>query len=81
MQRFMEKVRSTPSGCMEWTGGTNGAGYGLFFTDWAGGRDLRCTRCKTWWIAVEYGAADMTFWGWVIIDSPPVTTKGAFEPR
>lgn len=41
MQRFMEKVRSTPSGCMEWTGGTNGAGYGLFFTDWAGGRDLK----------------------------------------
>lgn len=41
MQRFMGKVRTTPSGCMEWTGGTNGVGYGMFFTDWAGGKNTR----------------------------------------
>lgn len=45
-----------------------------FFVGRFRSRPWRCTRCKTWWIAVGYGAADMTFWGWVIIDSPMVRT-------
>lgn len=29
--RFMEKVSIAPSGCLEWTGGLNGSGYGQFY--------------------------------------------------
>ena len=29
-ERFFEKTRVMPSGCIEWTAGTNGVGYGLF---------------------------------------------------
>ena len=40
-QRFFEKVRISPTGCEEWTGGTNGAGYGTFFLEWAGGANTK----------------------------------------
>lgn len=29
-ERFTEKVTPGPNGCIEWTAGTNGVGYGLF---------------------------------------------------
>jgi len=41
VDRFLEKIKVRPSGCIEWTGGTNGAGYGMFFVDWAGGKNVR----------------------------------------
>jgi hypothetical protein len=31
MDRFIEKTILTDSGCIEWTGGLNGAGYGQFY--------------------------------------------------
>lgn len=40
VDRFAEKIALTDSGCIEWIAGTNGAGYGRFFLDWAGGRNL-----------------------------------------
>lgn len=30
-QRFMKNVMIMPSGCLEWTGGLNGVGYGQFY--------------------------------------------------
>lgn len=39
-ERFMQKVRVTPSGCMEWTAGTNGVGYGMFFVRWENGGNV-----------------------------------------
>lgn len=41
LDRFAEKIALTDSGCIEWIGGDNGAGYGSFFLDWAGGRNLK----------------------------------------
>lgn len=41
VDRFAEKIALTESGCIEWIGATNGVGYGMFFIDWAGGRNLR----------------------------------------
>jgi len=31
MERFMEKVADGENGCMNWTGGLNGVGYGQFY--------------------------------------------------
>jgi hypothetical protein len=31
MDRFIEKTEITESGCIVWTGGTNGVGYGSFY--------------------------------------------------
>lgn len=41
IDRFLQKTRPTEGGCIEWTGATNGVGYGMFFTDWDGGRNVR----------------------------------------
>lgn len=35
IDRFLEKVQPNENGCIEWTGGLNGVGYGQFY---AGGR-------------------------------------------
>lgn len=40
-ERFQEKTRLAPSGCVEWTAGTNGVGYGMFFVEWAGGANVK----------------------------------------
>jgi hypothetical protein len=40
-ERFHEKVRSAENGCIEWTAHTNGAGYGMFYSGWAGGKDVK----------------------------------------
>jgi hypothetical protein len=37
VDRFAEKIALTDTGCIEWIAG----GYGMFFIDWAGGRNLR----------------------------------------
>uniref|UniRef100_UPI00351F6BF2 HNH endonuclease signature motif containing protein n=1 Tax=Mycolicibacterium fortuitum TaxID=1766 RepID=UPI00351F6BF2 len=31
IDRFLEKIQPAESGCIEWTGGLNGAGYGQFY--------------------------------------------------
>jgi hypothetical protein len=41
LDRFAEKIALTDTGCIEWIAGTNGAGYGAFFLDWASGRNLK----------------------------------------
>lgn len=39
--RFFPKVAMPDeNGCMNWMAGTNGVGYGMFFVDWAKGRNL-----------------------------------------
>jgi hypothetical protein len=39
-ERFDSKVQVRPSGCMEWTAGTNGVGYGMFFVRWEAGKNV-----------------------------------------
>ena len=41
LERFMIKVAQGQKGCVVWTAGTNGVGYGLF---WDGGRDVMAHR-------------------------------------
>lgn len=43
IERFDEKTAiDLATGCIEWTGANNGAGYGMFFTEWVpGGSDKR----------------------------------------
>lgn len=41
IERFEEKLNHADGGCIEWTGGTNGVGYGMFFKEWAGGANTR----------------------------------------
>jgi hypothetical protein len=41
LDRFAEKIALTDSGCIEWIGGQNGAGYGSFYVDWVDGRSLK----------------------------------------
>lgn len=31
LERFLEKTAARPNGCIEWTGGLNGVGYGQFY--------------------------------------------------
>lgn len=39
--RFAAKTRVSASGCIEWVGGTNGAGYGQFFVRWENGKNVK----------------------------------------
>jgi hypothetical protein len=32
-ERFLEKTRAMPNGCIEWIAGTNGVGYGIFHAE------------------------------------------------
>lgn len=41
IDRFAEKIALADNGCIEWIGGTNNAGYGMFFVAWASGKDVK----------------------------------------
>jgi hypothetical protein len=47
-ERLLTKYRITPSGCWEWTGGTNQYGYGLIALTVSGRRTSRATHRHQW---------------------------------
>jgi hypothetical protein len=47
-ERFWEKTRPAPSGCIEWTGAASAEGYGAV---WIPGGPVRRAHRVAWWIA------------------------------